>query len=214
MYCSAFQLGKKPLLFGACWSQVVSIPPARQDTGLPARVNTESQAKHLSFWLGHNSQYSRWKGKDFPDTERLFSSGLETTWPFNHIWKPVFLKAAHLVGTRKAPSAGSLQSRWGICRAGIQSVWGCSAPLGFVSETTAWDDLKSSWPYPKSGFKHKLRETWNKNQSRFALSNCTSGESLLRALSTVTTRRVALGLCWGLLSVLLKGSSESHHGNV
>lgn len=96
--CSTFHLGKKASLSGACRSQVVSIPRARQDTELPVRVNTQSHAKHLSFWLGLNSQYSLWKGRDFTETERLFYSGLEATWTFNHIWNPVRLKAAHFVG--------------------------------------------------------------------------------------------------------------------
>lgn len=172
MNCSTFQLGKKTLLFAACWGEVVCIPTARQDTVLPVRVNTESHAKHLSFWLGHNSQYSRWKGRDFIETEELFTPDLETTWPFNHIWKPVFLKAVYFVGsmhTRKPPSAGSLQSHSGICHVGIQPVCGCSAPLKFMSKTTAWDDWGSSWTDPKSVFKHKLRQKCaTKKQSRFA----------------------------------------------
>lgn len=198
---------------------MVSIPTARQDTVLPVRVNTESHAKHLSFWLGRNSQYSRWKGRDFTETDRLFSSGLETTWPFNHIWKPVFLKAAHFVGrmyTHKPPSAGSLQSHSEICYAGIQPVCGCSAPLKFVPKTTAWDDWRSSWTYPKSVFKHKLREKCaTKKQSRFTLSNCTSGQSFLKVLSTITTRRVTLGLSWCVfffkeaVQKVIKGMSKS-----
>lgn len=132
----------------------MSIPTARQDTELPVRVNTESHAKHLSFWLGRNSQYSRWKGRDFTETERLFSSGLETTWPFNHICKPAFLKVAYFVGrmcTYKPSFSGSLQSR-----SGRQS--------------------------------KKLR-------------NCTCGQSLLRAVSTVITRRVTLALSWGVVFI-------------
>lgn len=128
--CSTFQLGKKVSLSGACRSQVVSIPRARQDTVLPVRVNTESHAKHLSFWLGLSSQYSHWKGRGFTETERLFSSGLETTCTFNHIWNPVCLKAAHFVGRMyiqisplPSPSAGSLHPHSGICCAGTQPRW-------------------------------------------------------------------------------------------
>lgn len=78
--CSTFQLGKKASLSGACRSQVVSIPRARQDTLLPVGVNTESHAKHPSFWLGLSSQHSHWKGRDCTETERLFSPALEATW--------------------------------------------------------------------------------------------------------------------------------------
>lgn len=208
MNCSTFQLGKKTSLFGACWSQVVSIPTARQDTALPVRVNTESHAKHLSFWLGCSSRYSRWKGRDFTETERLFSSGLETTWPFNHIWKPVFLKAAHFVGrmcSRKPLSAGSLQSHSGICYAGIQPTCGSSASLKFVLKTRARDDWRSSWTYPKSVFKHKLREKHaTKKQSRFAFSNCTSGPSLLRALSIFYHQETGTGFVLGCLWFFFK----------
>lgn len=186
-----------------CWNQVVSIPTARQDTELPVRVNTESHAKHLSFWLGRNSQYSRWKGRGFTETERLFSSGLETTWPFNHISKPVFLKVAYFVGrmcTYKPSFSGSLQSLSGACRTGIQPVCGCSASPKYLGKTAAWDDWRSSWTYPKSAFKHKLKEKCAaKKQSRFALRNCTCGQSLLRAVSTIITRRVMLALSWSVV---------------
>lgn len=136
--------------------------------------------------------------------DRLFSSGLDATWPFNHIWKPVFLKSAHFVGRMyacKLLSAGSLQSHSGICYAGIQPVCGCSAPLKFVPKTTAWDDWRSSWNHPKSVFKHKLREKWaTKKQSRFTLSNCTSGQSLLRALSTFYHQKTDTGFVLGYWS--------------
>lgn len=49
--------------------------------------------------------------------------------------------------------------------------------------------------YIPSLFKHKPREKCTtEEQFRFALSNFTSGQSLLGALSIVTARRVTLGL--------------------
>lgn len=151
--CSTFQLGKKASLSGACRSQVVSIPRARQDTELPVRVNTESHAKHLSFWLGLNSQYSLWKGRHFTETERLFSSGLEATWTFNHIWNPVRLKAAHFVGRMYTQISPHLLGACSLTQGSAvqeHNQCGCSAPQ-FVSKTPPWDNWRSSWTYPKPG---------------------------------------------------------------